>query len=76
MIRVRVGKENEFHIQFMAVRKAYHFRAIRAGIESRCGTAGRVPDKIGVNRHVVIMRVELREVVSLVNFLRAPFAFR
>ena len=75
MIGVSMGKENEVHVQFMAVGKAHHFTAVRAGIKSRCGTTRRVPDKIGVDRHVVIMRVELREAVSLINFFRMPFAF-
>ena len=34
----------------------------------------RVPNKIRVNSHAAIIRGELREAISLINFLRMPFA--
>src|SRR5436190_21801176 len=74
MIGVSVRKENELYIEFLAVRKADHFGGIGASIKSRGGTTRRVPDKIRVDCHIVVVGVELREAVSLINFLWMPFA--
>src|ERR1700757_4655119 len=74
VIRVRVRKENELHIQLVVVREAEHFAAIGASIKS-CGRAtSQVPDEIRVDGHIVIVRGELRDTVWFVNFCGTPLA--
>src|SRR5439155_25772564 len=44
-----------------------------AGVNSRRCTSRRVPNEIGIDRHAVIMAVELGEALSLIYFFRMPF---
>src|SRR6266567_3301260 len=74
VVGVSVREENKLYIEFVAVCEADHFAGIGASIKGRCGMSCRVPNKIRVNSHTVIIGVELREAVSLINFLRMPFA--
>src|SRR5437667_176653 len=63
MICVRVGEKDKVHVQSATVRKTQHFCAIGASIKSCCCTTRGIPDQIRVDRHIVIMRVELRKAV-------------
>src|SRR5881628_3487516 len=74
MVGVSVREENKLYMEFVAVCEADHFAAIGASIKGRRGMTCRVPNKIRVDCHIVVVGVELREAVSLINFLRMPFA--
>ena len=74
MIGVCVRKEDELHVQFMAIRKANHFATIGASIKSCGGATPRVPGEVRVDGHVVIVRVELRDALGFINFLGMPLA--
>src|SRR5207244_1290846 len=73
VVGVSVREENELYIEFMAGGEADYFSSIGASIQGR-GMTCRVPNKIRVDCHIVVVGVELREAVSLINFLRMPFA--
>src|SRR5437868_10306592 len=75
MVGVSMREENKLYIQFVAIRKADHFAGVSASIKGRCGMTRWVPNKIRVNSHAVIIRVELREAVTCFNFFWMPFAF-
>src|SRR6266487_5228828 len=75
MVGMSMRKKNELNIQSVAIRKADHFTGISAGIKCRCGTARGVPNKICVNSHPVIVRVELPEAVIRFDFLWMPCPF-
>src|SRR5438128_12291288 len=74
MIGVGVRKENQFHTQFLPIRKQHHVAAISAGVKSCRSTARWIPHQIGIDCHAVIMRVELAETARPINFLWMPFA--
>ena len=77
MIRMRVGKENQLHVQFVATGKSQPCRCNRHRYRRPPRPElARIPDEIGIHGHVVITRVELREAVSLIDSLRTPFALR
>ena len=74
VIGVRVRQQNQLHIQLVVLRRAHHLSGISASIEG-CRHAGRrVPHKISVNGHAVIVGGELRETVQRFDFLWTPFA--
>src|SRR6266487_1406926 len=75
MVGMSMRKKNELNIQSVAIRKPHHFTGISAGIKCRCGTARGVPNKICVNSHPVIVRVELPEAVIRFDFLWMPCPF-
>src|ERR1700686_161769 len=58
----------------MVLRKTHHFARIASSVESRGGTAPRVPDEVRVDGHTVIVRVKLRDALGFINFLRTPLA--
>src|SRR5215467_436638 len=76
MIRMRMRKQNELHIHFVVICRADYLPGISAGIE-RCPCAyRRIPDKVGVNSHALIIAVELREAIERFDFVWMPFAVR
>src|ERR1700674_1942342 len=70
---MRVREQNEFHVQLLLLDALQHSATIGAGIERHRFTAGRIPDEIGVHRHVSIGRIELGESLDLTNRFRIPF---
>jgi len=52
----------------MAIRKPDHFAGISTRIKGRCGTSHRSHNKIRVNCHAVVIRVELREAIVRFDF--------
>src|SRR2546421_12266773 len=52
MIRMRMGKENQLHVQFVALGKSHHFAGIASGIEDRRNAAGLIPEEISVHCHL------------------------
>src|SRR6266513_1128660 len=75
VVGVSVREENELYIEFVAVCEADHFAGSRPSIKGRCGMTRRVPTKIRVDSHTVIIRVELREAVMPSHLFWVPFAF-
>ena len=69
-----MSKEDQFHSQLLPIRRTHHLTAIGAGIKSCRSTTRWIPHQIGIDCHAVIMRVELSEAVSIINFFRMPFA--
>src|SRR5438034_2412432 len=75
VVGMSMRNKNELNIQSVAIRKPHHFTGVGAGIKCRCGTARGVPNKICVNSHPVIVRVELPEAVIRSDFLWMPCPF-
>src|SRR5206468_12917508 len=74
VISVSMRKKNQLDIQLVAIRKVHHFLRISACIKGRRHASGWVPYEIGIDSHPAIIRVELRDAVSFINFLWMPLA--
>src|SRR5437773_11925190 len=75
VVGVSMREENELYIEFVAVCEADHFAGIGACIKGRRTMTCRIPNKIRVDGHIVIIRIELREAVMRFNSFWMPFIF-
>ena len=71
MVHMSMGQQNQLYLELIGLRKSQGWGAIRAGVEDHSLLRARIPRQVGVDGHVVVNGIELRQARNLL-VLRVP----